>query len=58
MSQWNQFLMAFENIFHVLDHLFQSDIQQGKKQRIPLEIVSSWKKSYPNTQFNIEYSEN
>ena len=42
MSQWNQILMPFENIFHVLDHYLHFDIQQGRKQKIPLEILTSW----------------
>ena len=39
---WNQLLIALGNIFYLLDHLFHFDIQQGRKQRLALEIVSRY----------------
>ena len=42
-------------LLRAIDHLFHLNIQQGRKQRITLEIVSNWIKSYTNRQISIEY---
>ena len=58
MSQRNQYLTLFKNIFHLLDDLFHCDTQQGGKYKIPLEIVSSLIIPYTKTQYiqsSIEY---
>ena len=40
LNQWHQYHVSFENILHMLDHLFHFDIQQERKERITLEIVA------------------
>ena len=58
MSQRNQYLTLFKNIFHLLDDLFHCDTQQGGKYKIPLEIVSSLIIPYTKKQYiqsSIEY---